>query len=124
MNLKRLPDAEFEIMKIIWRSEQPITMRGIINQMGPSRSWKPQTVLTFLARLIEKKFLSTEKVGNSRNYIPTITEEDYMRIETGGFLSRYRGNSLGSLVRTMYDGEELSSEDIQELKAWLNERER
>ena len=120
--IKRLPDAEFEIMKIIWKNTPPVTTIQIMRSLESDKKWKPQTVLTMLVRLIEKGFLTSEKVGKERNYTPIIGEQDYMRIETGDFMKRYYGNSVGSLVKTLYDGQNLSQEDLRELKEWLEER--
>lgn len=120
--IKRLPDAEFEIMKVIWSSTPPVTTLQIMEKLGDDKDWKPQTVLTMLVRLIEKGFLQSERVGRERNYTPAITEQDYMQVETGDFMKRYYGNSMGSLVKTLYDGQNLSPEDLRELKEWLAER--
>jgi len=120
--IKRLPDTEFELMRIIWRHDPPITTAQIIHGLGEADHRKPQTVLTMLVRLIEKGFLSSARVGKERNYTPLIGEKEYMSVETGEFASRYRGNSIGSLVKTMYDGKELSEEELLELKKWLKEK--
>ncbi|MCL2362306.1 MAG: BlaI/MecI/CopY family transcriptional regulator [Defluviitaleaceae bacterium] len=120
--IKRLPDTEFELMRIVWRHEPPITTAQIISALGEENNWKPQTVLTMLVRLIEKGFLASERVGKERNYTPIITEADYMCVETGDFMFRYKGNSVGSLVKTMYDGKDLSENEIAELKQWLKEK--
>jgi len=121
-DFKRLPDTEFELMRIIWRQEPPITTARIIQELGDSVNWKPQTVLTMLVRLIEKGFLSSERVGKERNYTPIIAESEYMSVETGEFMFRYRGNSIGSLVKTLYDGKDLTEEELAELKKWLKEK--
>ena len=120
--IKRLPDAEFEVMRAIWRSEPPVTTSQIMKLLEPQNSWKPQTVMTMLVRLIEKNFLSTGKIGRERSYAPKISEMEYLRAETGSFMERLRGNSVGSLVRTMYEGENLTPEDIKELKEWLQSK--
>ena len=120
--IKRLPDAEFEVMKVIWQNTPPVTTMQIMADLNPDKNWKPQTVLTMLVRLIEKGFLTSEKVGRERNYTPVVLEEDYLQVETGDFMKRYYGNSLGSLVKTLYDGQNLSREDLQELREWLTER--
>lgn len=120
--IKRLPDAEFEIMRVIWRNEPPITTKEIIEDLGAEKQWKPQTVLTMLVRLIEKGFLESEKIGKQRNYTPIISEKDYLQKETGNFMEQYYGNSIGSFVKTLYDGKELPEEDIEELREWLKER--
>ena len=119
---KRLPDAEFEIMKVVWRNTPPVTTTEIMYDLEDEKKWKPQTVLTMLVRLIEKGFLKSEKVGKQRNYTPIISEHEYLQQETGNFMERYYGSSLGSFVKTLYDGKELSDEDLAELKDWLSER--
>ena len=120
--LKRLPDTEFEVMRVIWRDKPPLTTTEIMARLTPANKWKPQTVLTLLVRLIEKGFVTSERVGKERNYTPIITEEEYMLVETGEFMERYRGNSVGSLVKTMYEGDNLSREDVRELESWFKER--
>ena len=121
--LKRLPDAEFEIMKVIWRNPSPITTMQIVEKLESEKNWKPQTVLTMLVRLVEKNFLISGKNGRERNYTPVVSETDYMQVETGDFMSRYSGNSVGSLIKTMYDGENKSESDLDDLKAWLKTQE-
>lgn len=120
--IKRLPDAEFEVMKIIWNNTPPVTTLEIMEKLKTDRDWKPQTVLTMLVRLIEKGFLKSERVGRERNYTPAIQEQDYMRVETDDFIKRYSGNSVGSLMKALYDGQNLSKEDLRELKKWLAEK--
>ena len=117
--LKRLPDTEFEVMKAIWRGITPITTLQIMERLEPKNKWKPQTVMTILVRLIEKGFLKSEKNGKERNYTPIIREDEYLEIETSDFVKRYRGNSLGSLIKTLYAGEDISGEDLRELKEWF-----
>ena len=121
--VKRLPDAEFEVMRAIWQSDPPVTTSQIIKILEPLNNWRPQTVMTMLVRLIEKDFLSSERLGRERVYSPRVSQQEYLRAETGSFLERLKGNSVGSLVRTMYEGESLTPEDIKELKEWLAEKE-
>jgi predicted transcriptional regulator len=75
-----------------------------------------------LARLIEKGFLKSEKVGKERNYSPLVQREDYLRIETGSFFDKLHKNSVLSLVKTLYDGEKLSDKEIADLRNWLEEQ--
>jgi predicted transcriptional regulator len=120
--IKKLPDAEFEIMKIIWRSTTPqITTLQIIDALG-NDDRKPQTVLTLLVRLIERGFLSSEKIGKERTYAPIVDEQEYLRTETKTFIEKYHQNSLLGLVKTLYNGQNLSDEEIGELRKLLDER--
>lgn len=119
---KRLPDAEFAVMKTIWNLEAPVTTHQIMECLNSDVTWKPQTLLTMLARLTEKGFLSSERAGRERCYTPLISEKEYLEVETGSFLKRYAGNSIGKLVKTFYSEGELSSDDLNELREWLSER--
>ena len=73
-----------------------------------------------LMRLVEKGFLTSARVGRERNYRPAVSRQDYMRIETDTFMARHYINSMGSLIKTFYDGHELSARDIEDLKDFLN----
>lgn len=119
---KRLPDTEFTVMKAIWHSEAPVTTHTIMEQLDPDVSWKPQTLLTILARLTEKGFLSSSRVGRERCYTPLISEQDYLEVETGSFLKRYAENSIGTLIKTFCLEGDLSSDDLDELREWFKER--
>lgn len=120
--IKRLPDAEFELMRAIWHSAPPVTTIQIIEKLGTDNRWKPQTVLTMLVRLADKGFLCSERKGRERIYTPLISEHEYLEIETGDFLRRYSCNSIGSLVKAIYSGSKLSEHDLNELRDWLAEK--
>ena len=119
---KRLPDAEFTVMKAIWSLNSPITTNEITNKLA-DKSWKPQSLLTVLKRLSDKGFLNIIKEGKQHQYKVLITEDEYLEIETGSFLKRYAGNSIGALVKTLYSEGELTQNDIDELRDILDQKE-
>ena len=59
--MKKLPEAEFEIMKIVWESNPPITTSIIMHEIGNEKGWKIQTVVSLMKRLTERGFLRSEK---------------------------------------------------------------
>lgn len=120
--IKKLPDAEFEIMKVVWANEPPITTGIIMEQLGKEKEWKAQTILTLTVRLVERGFLRTEKNGKERTYFPLIGKEDYLKFETGDFMERFHDNSFASLVTTLYDGKKIKDSDLDELAKWLKDR--
>lgn len=123
MNLiKKLPDAEFEIMKVVWVNEPPITTSIIMDQLGMEKDWKAQTILTLMVRLVERGFLRTEKNGKERTYFPLINKEDYLKFETGDFMERFHGNSFASLITTLYEGKKIKDSDLDDLTKWLKDR--
>lgn len=121
--MKKLPDAEFEIMKAIWQSEEPVTSPVLTELLGktlPEKDWKPQTVLTMLVRLEKKGFLRSEKNGRERSYFTLISEKEYIRIEQESFRKRFSSGTFSGLVKALYDGEQVSAEELDELRDWIN----
>jgi BlaI family penicillinase repressor len=120
--MKKLPDAEFDIMKVVWANEPLITTNIIMQQLGNEREWKAQTVISLMLRLVERGFIRTEKNGKERTYFPLISKEDYLKFETGDFMERFHENSFASLVATLYDGNKIKDSDLDQLAKWLKER--
>jgi len=120
--IKRLPDAEFDVMKAVWANEPPITTSMVMEQLGKAREWKTQTVVSLMMRLIDRGFLRTEKRGRERLYFPLVSREEYLEFETGNFIEQYHDNSFLHLVNTLYEGKALTDEDIEELIQWAKER--
>jgi len=120
--MKKLPDAEFDIMKVVWANEPPITTSAIMKLLGNEREWKIQTVVSLMLRLVERGYLRSEKHGKERTYFPLISREDYLKFETGNFMKQYHDNSFLNLVNTLYDDKALTDGDIDELLRWVKER--
>jgi len=121
-DMKKLPNAEFDIMKVVWENDPPITTKMILEQLGHERDWKAQTVISLMLRLVERGFLRTEKKGKERTFYPLIERDAYLEFETSNFVNLYHENSLLHLVNTMYHGKALSDADIDELLQWARER--
>jgi len=120
--MKKLPDAEFEIMKVAWANEPPITTNIIMQKIGNEKNWLIQSVVTLMSRLIDRGFLHTEKVGKERLYYPIVEREDYLRFETGNFIKQYHENSFINLVNTLNEDKALTDKDIDDLLEWVKER--
>ena len=120
--IKKLPDAEFDIMKVVWDNEPPVTTTFVKDQLGKDKEWNIQTVVTLMLRLVERGFLRSEKHGKERTYFPLVSKEDYLKFETGNFMKQYHNSSLFNLINTLYDGEALTDKDIDELLKWAKER--
>ena len=122
--MRKLPDAEFEIMKAVWHIKQPITspaLTVILSRDLPDRDWKQQTVMTMLVRLEKKGFLRSEKNGKERGYYSVISESQYMSIEAESLKNRFGANKMSGFVKALYSDGKISDEDINDLKNWLKD---
>ena len=122
MTIPRLPDAELAIMNIIWRESGEITSGTVIKMLEGHKNWSVTTILTFLARLAERGFLTVRKEGRQNFYTAAVKESDYVKSESKSFLERMHGNSLTSLVAALYDGESVPAADLEELRAFIDGR--
>lgn len=120
--MKRLPDSELEIMMIIWELKKPVTRFEIEVEMDEERKLSPTTILSFLSRLQEKGFLTVEKVGKNNLYSPLIAKESYMQKESKNILKRLYQNSAKNFLAALYDGDNLSQEDLKELEEYIREK--
>jgi predicted transcriptional regulator len=120
--IRKLPDAEFDIMKVVWANEPPITTSMVIEQLGWKKAWKAQTILTLMVRLVDRGFLSTEKRGKRRMYFPLVGKEDYLKFETDHFMTRFHENSFASFIAALYDGDRPQDSDLAALETWFKER--
>lgn len=113
----RIPEAEFEVMQIIWSQPPYISS---IQVTGLQEKWKHQTVLTLLTRLTKRGYLNSEKVGKDRFYTPAVSREEYLKMETAYFMRKFHQNSLTGLMSALYPDSNPSNSEISELEQWLN----
>ena len=112
---KRLGEAELEIMQILWSAQAPLTA-----QLGDRRTWALSTLMTALARLGEKGFVRCDRSTRTNLYTPTLSAQTYQAQEGQSFLARLYGNSLPSLVASLYDSRAIGKAELQELRDYLD----
>ena len=69
--LPEISEAEHQVMKVIW-NDNPITAMEIIKELTKVTDWKPNTIKTFINRLLKKGAVGYEKSGKEYNYYPLI----------------------------------------------------
>ena len=107
--MRRLPDAEFDIMNEVWRMDPPVTTHMLMETIGTEKGWKAPSLITLMNRLIERGFLRSEKTGKERRYYPLVEKSEYLRYETQNFLARVHGGSVNSFFEAL--GDSLSADD-------------
>lgn len=120
--MKKLPDAELELMLIIWDEKEPVTRIQIEEKMDKSREVVPSTILTLLSRLEERGFVRREKQGKINYYSALVKKDAYLK-ETGrNILQKMFGGSLTNFAAALYLGEELTEEDVRELQQFIDSK--
>ena len=120
--LPRIPDSQWEIMRIVW-ARHPISATDIIEQLNASGSvWHPKTTRTLLSRLVGKKALRCELQGRGYVYEPLVTERECVAAASESFVDRVFGGSLKPLLAHFVEQRRISKEDLRELSDLLEGR--
>lgn len=121
--LKKLGEAELEIMQVIWGSNPPVTSNQILKELQARRKWQLSTLMTSLSRLADKGYVCCDRSTGSNLYTPLVTEDEYRTNESKNFLEKLYNNSLQNMVATLYSNRALKSSDVEELRKFLDELE-
>jgi len=110
-----ITDAEYEIMCILWKSKEKLTVADIIKELK-GNDWTASTVATFMARLLKKGVISCDKKGKINYYFPVLKQSEYAIDETENLLSKIYKGSVKNLVATLYENKKLSKDELSELR--------
>ena len=90
--LKKLGEAELEIMQVVWDSENPVTSNYILKELQGRRKWQLSTLMTSLARLSNKGFINCDRSTGSNLYTSVISENEYKAGASKYFLEKLYNN--------------------------------
>ena len=120
--MKKLPDAELEVMQAIWESKEPVLRSDIDEILKDSHPMAPTTLLTLITRLENKGFIRIEKNGRFANYYALISKEDYLANESHRFIHQLFKGNMSVFANALCDSG-VSKEDIEELRHLLDRNE-
>ena len=121
--LKKLGEAELEIMQVIWKSGNPVTSNYILKELQGRRKWQLSTLMTSLTRLSDKGFVSCDRSTGSNLYTSVISEKEYKAGASRHFLEKLYNNSIQNMVATLYSDKAIKDSDIEELRNFLDKLE-
>ena len=116
--IRRLPDAEQEVMQSIWAYQSPVARTDIENILFKEHPMAMTTLLTLLTRLSEKGFITITKNGRRSYYTPLISQEDYLASQSKTFFEKLCGRNISTFAAALCDSG-LTKEEIAELRSLL-----
>lgn len=112
--MKKLTKAEEEIMQIVW-DLQLCFVNDIIEKLShPKPAYN--TVSTIVRILERKGFVSHNVYGNTHQYFPVVTKEDYSASLLKGIIQNYFGNSYKQMVSFFSKDKDISLKELEEIK--------
>lgn len=123
MEKNSLTLCEEQVMKCIWDSEEELTLPDIVAAVNYRfhKDWKPQTVSTFLARLVRKDYLNMYRKGRTFFYVPLIQKEDYSADKIEECVTAWSGNDASALLCALNERRSLRAEEISQIRNLLDE---
>ena len=122
-SLPRISEAEREIMLLLWE-RSPQSSPEIVAQLADSKGWAPRTIRTLLARLVKTRAIAMTADGRCQMFRPRVDREAAVRHESRSFLERVFGGEPASMLISLVRQARLSPEEIRQLKAILEEKEK
>lgn len=121
--MKKLGEAELEIMQVIWKADAPVTSSFILKELQERRKWQLSTLMTSLSRLVDKGFISCDRATGNNLYSSIISENDFKAKESKSFLEKLYNNSIQNMVATLYSNKAINESDMNELRKFLDDLE-
>ena len=118
--LPRISDAEWRVMEVLWDLGEA-TANQVVSALDGEAEWKPKTVHTMLRRLLDKGALEHHKQGREYVYRPGVEARECQLAESRSFLDKVFDGKVVPLVAAFVEREDLSREEIDELKKILED---
>ena len=111
--MKKLTHAEEEVMQILWELGSGF-VKDVIERM-PAPKPPYNTVSTVIRVLEKKEFISHRQYGNTYEYFPLVTRDEYAKVHFKGFLSDYFNNSFPKMAAFFARENNLSLKELEEI---------
>ena len=112
---EKISDSELEVMRVLWEAGDALPITELRQTLHDRKAWEATTVKTLVQRLVSKGVLEQEK-RKVFYYRPLVSEQEYNDWAVSGLMHRLFRGSAKALVATLVKSDELSDEDIAELR--------
>jgi predicted transcriptional regulator len=123
MKLKlELSAAEWEIMRVVWEHNEPLTIRQVHDEAYPNAEKAYTTVQTFMNIMVDKGILKRKKVGPVNYYSESITRESFLKRSLSTVAKHMFDGSFGTMASYLVSSKQLNPKEIRELKKLLEKK--
>ena len=114
----KLTASEWSVLSCLWENS-PRTVMQLVSALGGQVGWAKSTTITTLRRMEEKGLVRAEQGARGKLYTPAVEREQAVTAETHSFLDRVYQGSVGLMMSAMARRQELSGDEVAELRAIL-----
>ena len=120
MERMKLNASEWNVLNCLWE-DHPRTVMQLVADLEAAVGWAKSTTITTLRRMEEKGLIRVEQAGRGKAYTPAVEREQAVIAETRSFLDRVYQGSVGMMMSAMARRQELSADEVAELRAILDQ---
>ncbi|NOY38388.1 MAG: BlaI/MecI/CopY family transcriptional regulator [Chlorobi bacterium] len=111
--MKTLTKAEEQVMHVLWNLGKAL-VHDILDKLPEPRP--AYNTVSTVVRVLEKKgFVDHKAYGNTYEYFPLISKEEYTKFHFGEFLEKYFNNSFSQLASFFTRENKLTMRELEEL---------
>ncbi len=116
----KLPNAEEQIMKYLWKLEKAF-MKDLLNEY-PEPKPATTTVATLLRRMIDRNAVGYTQYGKVREYYPKIKKSEYFASHINGLIKNFFNDSASQFASFFASETDLSETELEELRDIVNKQ--
>jgi BlaI family transcriptional regulator, penicillinase repressor len=111
--MQKLTNKEEDIMHILWKLEKAF-VKDVMAQVTDE---KPHynTISTIIRNLEDKGYVDHTAFGNTYQYYPIISKEEYRKGFMSNAIENYFNNSYKSMISLFAKEEKISAQELREI---------
>ena len=117
----RLGDLQLAIMRVLWAEGEGSVTR-VHEVVGPERGSAASTIATMLSKMEARGLVGHHKVGRQFIYTPLVEEGLARRSMVQDVTSRMFGGNPAELLSHLVREEEIGGDDLDELRALIEQK--
>jgi BlaI family transcriptional regulator, penicillinase repressor len=119
-----LGEAELGVLRVLW-DHGPQTVREVMQHLHDrGRKVAYTTVLTFLSRLSQKGFVTSDKAELAYVYRAKVSRDSVVKSRVRSLLDQLYDGAAGPMVLQLIEHERFSAEEIAQLRKLIKELDR
>ena len=117
-----LTSHELELMKIVWRHDEPVTVRDVYEELRTRRPVAYTTVMTSLKTLEQKGHLKATQQDRAHLYRPARPKQQVIKEMVRDFVNRVFNGSSQPLVLHLLEDDQISDAELREITRMLGKK--
>ncbi len=118
--MEKLTNKEEEVMHILWKLQKAFVKEVLAEITEDQPHYN--TLSTIIRNLEEKGYVSHNAFGNTHQYFPIVSKEDYRKGFMNTAIENYFNNSYKSMVSFFAKEEKISAKELREILEMIEQK--